>query len=98
MGLETGSRAFDKLDFILFPLVLLPPVSVRILALVRHLLCLFRCFYNYFFNQASFCGVHHKVLPTISFMSYLGLKFIMFLLYGMNYITLILLCFPFKLC
>ena len=70
MGPETGSRTFDKLDFILFLLVLLLRVSLRILALARHLLCLFHCFYNYFFNQASICGVHHEVLPTFSFMSY----------------------------
>ena len=75
MGPEMGSRTFDKLDFILFLLVLLLRVSLRILALARHLLCLFHCFYNYFFNQALFCGVHHEVLPTISFMYYLGIKF-----------------------
>ena len=98
MGPETGSRTFNKLDFILFLLVLLLRVSLRILALARHLLCLFHCFYNYFFNQASICGVHHKVLPTISFMSYLKIKFIMFLLYWMHSITSFLLCFPFELC
>ena len=98
MGPETGSRTLDKLDFILFLLVLLLRVSLRILALVRHLLWLYHRFYIYFFHQALFCGVHHKVLPTISFMSYLGIKFIMFLLYWMHSITSFLLCFPFKLC
>ena len=98
MGPETGSRTFDKLDCILFPLVLLLRVFLRILALVRHLLCLFHCFSNYFFNQASICRVHHEVLPTFSFMSYLRIKFIMFLLYWMHSITSFLLWFPFQLC
>ena len=98
MGPETGSRTLDKLDFILFLLVLLLRVSLRILALVRHLLWLYHRFYIYFFHQALFCGVHHKVLPTISFMSYLGIKFIMFLLYWMHSITSFLLCFLFELC
>jgi hypothetical protein len=80
MGLETGSRPFDKLDFILFPLVLLLRMSLSLSALARHLLWLFSCFYNYFFNQASSRGVHQEVLPTISYMSYLGIKFVMFLL------------------
>jgi hypothetical protein len=90
MGPETGSRTFDKLDFILFLLVLLLRVSLRILALARHLLCLFHCFYNYFLNQASICGVHHRVLPTISFITYLRIKFIMFLFYWMQSIWRIL--------
>jgi hypothetical protein len=98
MGPERGSRTFDKLEFILFPLVLLLRVSLRILALARHLLCLFHCFYNYFFNQALICGVHHKVLPTFSFISNFGIKFIMSLLYWMHSITSFLLCFPFELC
>ncbi len=98
MGPERGSRTLDKLDFILCPLVLLLRVSLRILALARHLLCLFHCFYNYFFNQASICEVHHKVLPSFSFVSYLGITFIMFLLYWMHSITSFLLYFPFKLC
>ena len=98
MGPEMGSRTFDKLDFILFLLVLLLRVSLRILALARHLLCLFHCFYNYFFNRALICGVHHEVLPTFSFMSYLGVRFIMVLLYWMHSVTLFLLCYLFKLC
>ena len=98
MGLETGSRPFDKLDFILFPLVLLLRMSLSLSALARHLLWLFSCFYNYFFNQALSHGVHQEVLPTILFMSYLGIKFVMFLLNWTHSFTSVLLCSPFELC
>jgi hypothetical protein len=81
MGPETGCRTFDKLDFILFPLVLLLWVSLRFSALLKHLSWLLHCFYGYFFNQTLHRRVHHEVLPTISFLSYLGIKFAMFLLY-----------------
>ncbi len=81
MGSEMGSRPFNKLDLILFSLVLLLRMSLRLSALARHILWLFSCFYNYFFNQASSRGVHQEVLPTILFMSYLGIKFVKFLLY-----------------
>ncbi len=69
MGPETGCRTFDKLDFILFPLVLLLWVSLRFSALLKHLSWPLHCFYDYIFNQALPRGVHHKALPTISFLS-----------------------------
>ena len=96
MGSKTGCRTFDKLDFIIFPLVLLLRVSLSFSALLKHLFWLLHCFHDYFFNQASFCRVHHKVLPTISFLSYLAIA--MFLLYWMHLLPAILLSFPFKLC
>ena len=98
MGPETGCRTFNKLDFILFPLVLLLRVSLSFSALLKHLFRLLHCFYDYFFNQASFCGVHHEVLPMISFLSYLAIKFAMFLIYWMHSLTGILFSFPFELC
>ena len=98
MGPEMGCRTFDKLDFILFPSVLLLRVSLSFSALLKHLFRLLHCFYDYFFNQVSFCGVHHKVLSTILFLSYLAIKFAMFLLYWMHLLTAILLRLPFKLC
>ena len=98
MGPETGCRTFNKLDFIFFPLVLLLRVSLSFSALLKHLFRLLHCFYDYFFNQASFCGVHHEVLPMILFLSYLAIKFAMFLLYWMHSLTAILLSFPFELC
>ena len=97
MGPETGSRPFNKIDFILFPLVLLLRMSRSLSALAKHLLWSFSCFYNYFFDQALSRGVHQEVLPTILFMSYLGIKFVMFLIYWTHSFTSVLLCFPFEL-
>ena len=97
MGPETGCRTFDKLDFILFPLVLLLRVSLKFSALLKHLSRLLHCFYDYFFNQASPCGVHHEVLPIISFLFYHGIKFAMFLLYWMYLLAAILFVFPFEI-
>ncbi len=98
MGPETGCRTFDKLDFILFLLVLLLRVSLSFSALLKYLFWLLHCFYDYFFNQGSFHGVHHKVLPMTLFLSYLAIKFAMFLLDWMHLLTAILLRFPFELC
>ena len=97
MGPETGCRTFDKLDFILFPLVLLLRVSLKFSALLKHLSWLLHCYYDYFFNQGSPRGVHHEALPTILFLSYLGIKFAMFLLYWMHLLAAILLVFPFEI-
>ena len=97
MGPETGCRTFDKLDFILFPLVLLLRVSLRFSALLKNLSWLLCCFYDYFFNQASPCGVHHEVLPTIFFLSYLGIRFALLLLYWTHSLTVLLLSFSFEL-
>jgi hypothetical protein len=53
MGPEPGSRSFDELDFILFPIFLLLQVSPLVLALVRVFLKLVLQSYDYFFHQAS---------------------------------------------
>jgi hypothetical protein len=97
VGPETGCRTFNKLDFILFPLVLLLRVSLRFSALIKNLSWLLCCFYDYFFNKASHRGVHHKVLPTIFFLSYLEIKFALLLLYWTHSLAAILLSFPFEL-
>jgi hypothetical protein len=85
MGLETGSRTFDKLDLILYPIVVLLRVSPLVLALAKLLLRFALHFYTYFFHQASSQGIHQKIIPTILFLIYLQLKFILFVLYGVHY-------------
>jgi hypothetical protein len=97
MGPETGFRTFDKLDFIFFPIVLFLRVTPLAFALARYFIKLVHQFYDYFFNQALFKGVHHEVLPTTSFLFYLGIKFIMVLLYWVHIITSFTLSFPFEL-
>jgi hypothetical protein len=80
MGPETGFRTFVKLDFIFFLIVLFLRVSPLAFALARYFIKLVHQFYDYFFNQALFKGVHHEVLPTALFLFYLGIKFVMVLL------------------
>jgi hypothetical protein len=97
MALELGFRTFDKLDFIFFPIVPILRVYPQAFALARYFIKLIHQFYNYFFNQALFEGVHHKVLPTTLFLFYLGIRFVMVLLYWMHIITSFALRFPFEL-
>jgi hypothetical protein len=97
MGPEMVFRTFDKLDFIFFPIVLFFRVSPLAFALARYFIKLVHQFYDYFFNQALFKGVHHEVLPTTLSLFYLGIKFVMVLLYWMHIITSFALSFPFKL-
>jgi hypothetical protein len=80
MGPEMGFRTLDKLDFIFFLIVLFLRVSPLAFALARCFIKLVHQFYDYFFNQDLFKGVHHKVLPTALFLFYLGIKFVMVLL------------------
>jgi hypothetical protein len=77
MGPETGFRTFDKLYPIFLPIVLFLRVSPQAFALARYFIKLVHQFYDYFFNEASFKGVHHEVLPTTLFLFYLGIKFVM---------------------
>jgi hypothetical protein len=97
MGPEMGFRTFDKLDFIFFPIVLFLCVFPQAFALARYFIKLVHQFYDYFFNQVLFKEVHHKVLPTTPFLFYLGIKFVMVLLYWMHIITSFALSFPSKL-
>jgi hypothetical protein len=97
MGPETGSRTFIKIDLILFPIVMLLRVSPLVLALTRLFLKLALHFYTYFFHQESSQGIHQEIIPTILFLIYLQLKFILFALYWVHLTMEVILSFPFKL-
>jgi hypothetical protein len=97
MGPETGSRTFDKIDLILFPIVMLLRVSPRVLALARLFLKLALHFYTYFFHQGSSQGIHQEIIPAILFLIYLQLKFILFALYWVHLTMEVILHFPFEL-
>jgi hypothetical protein len=50
MGLETGSRTFDNIDIILFPIVLLLRASPLVLALAKFIPKLVLLVYSYLFK------------------------------------------------
>jgi hypothetical protein len=91
-----GSRTFDIIDLILFPIVLLLQVSPLVLALARLFLKLAFHFYTYI-HQASSQGIHQEIIPTILFLIYLQLKFILFALYWVHLTMEVVLCFLFEL-
>jgi hypothetical protein len=56
VGPETGSRTFDKIDFILLPIVLILQVFPLVLGLIPFSMKLILRIYNYLFAQGLVAG------------------------------------------
>jgi hypothetical protein len=80
VGPETGSRTFDKIDFILLPIVLLIRVSPLVLGLIFFSMKLFLCIYNNLFAQGLIAGIHNKVLPKLQFLLYFSMHLGIFIM------------------
>jgi hypothetical protein len=96
MGPETGSRTFDKLDLILFPIVLLLRVSLLVFALARFTFKMAPQVYDYFFHQASPQGIHQEFTQSILFLLYLQMRLILLAIYWAHLILEIVLTFPYE--
>jgi hypothetical protein len=97
VGPETGSRTLDKLDLLLFPIVLLLRVSPLVLALTRLFIKLVNKVYNYGFNLARPNGSYQEFLSTSIFGFYLALRMILFQLFWLHQALQILLSFPYHI-
>jgi hypothetical protein len=81
MGPDLGSRAADKVDFFIFPVVLLLRVSLLVLALLRFSIKIFLQGYNYMFSHGHQPGIYQDFLPTAFYILYLIIKMSMVTLF-----------------
>jgi hypothetical protein len=94
VGPETSSRTFDKIDFILLPIVLLLQVSPLVLGLISFSMKLFLRVYNYLFAQCLVAGIHDKVLPTLQLLLYFSIHLAVFMMVRLQALFQFTLLFP----
>jgi hypothetical protein len=94
VGPETSSRTFDKIDFILLPIVLLLQVSPLVLGLISFSMKLFLRVYNYLFVQGLVAGIHDKVLPTMQLHLYFSMHLVVFTMVHLQALLQFILLFP----
>jgi hypothetical protein len=94
LGPETGSRTFDKIDFILSPIVLLLQVSPLVLGQIFFFMKLFHRVYNNLFAQGLVTGIRNKVLPTFQFLLYFSMNLGIFIMVCLQAIIQFILLFP----
>jgi len=81
VGPELGCRTLDKLDLLLFPIVLLLRLSLLLYALLFSALRLFVSIYDACFNQAVAHGLQSELYRSLVFVTYLILRLVMLFLY-----------------
>ena len=94
MGPETGSRTFDKIDFILLPIVLILQVFPLVLGLIPFSMKLILCLHNYLFAQGLVAGIHDKVLPTLQLLLYFSMHLAVFTMVCLQALLQFILLFP----
>jgi hypothetical protein len=74
MGPDLGSRAVNKVDLFIFPIVLLLWVSLLVLALLQFSIKIFLQGYNYMLSHGPQPGIYQNFLPTAFYILYLTIK------------------------
>ena len=94
MGPGSGIRTFDKIDFIILPIVLLLRVSLSFQRLICCFARISHHLYGYFFDQGSPVGLHLEVLPTLRYILYILMHLAIFGLGALQGFIQVMLSFP----
>ena len=94
MGPGSGIRTFDKIDFIILPIVLLLRVSLSFQRLICCFARISHHLYGYFFDQGSPVGLHLEVLPTLRYILYILMHLAIFGLGALQGFVQVMLSFP----